>query len=109
MIVGGASSVHIFLYSLFYFVTRLRIEGFVSALIFCVYSLLGCSLFALMTGTIVSSSIALKTCLLTCNTRGGWHRISLFGGFTAQLKRTSKSILFVPTTAVLKTLAAKSK
>jgi len=50
--VGGASGFWIFIYSLWYYATRLHIEGFVSSLLFFSYSALACMVYALATGTI---------------------------------------------------------
>lgn len=50
--VGGASGFWIFVYSAWYYMTRLHIEGFVSSLLFFSYSALACSVYALATGTI---------------------------------------------------------
>ena len=50
--VGGSSAVWIFLYCAWYYVTKLHIEGFVSAFLFFSYSLLACTVYGLLTGTI---------------------------------------------------------
>lgn len=50
--VGGASGFWIFVYSAWYYATRLHIEGFVSSLLFFSYSALACGVYALATGTI---------------------------------------------------------
>ncbi|EXJ92682.1 hypothetical protein A1O3_01234 [Capronia epimyces CBS 606.96] len=50
--VGGASGFWIFVYSMWYYATRLHIEGFVSSLLFFSYSALACTVYSLATGTI---------------------------------------------------------
>jgi transmembrane 9 superfamily member 2/4 len=50
--VGGASAFWIFVYSAWYYATRLHIEGFVSTLLYFMYSALACSTYGLATGTI---------------------------------------------------------
>ena len=50
--VGGASGFWIFVYSVWYYATRLHIEGFVSSLLFFSYSALACAVYSLATGTI---------------------------------------------------------
>lgn len=50
--VGGASGFWIFVYSAWYYVTRLHIEGFISGFLFFSYSALACTVYALATGTI---------------------------------------------------------
>eukprot|EP00002_Diphylleia_rotans_P032695 TRINITY_DN6881_c0_g2_i1.p1 TRINITY_DN6881_c0_g2~~TRINITY_DN6881_c0_g2_i1.p1 ORF type:complete len:640 (-),score=131.97 TRINITY_DN6881_c0_g2_i1:295-2214(-) len=49
---SGASAIYIFLYSVFYFVTKLEIHSFVSALLFFSYTTIICILFFVLTGTI---------------------------------------------------------
>jgi len=51
-LVGGASGFWIFVYSAWYYASRLHIEGFVSSLLFFSYSALTCAVYALATGTI---------------------------------------------------------
>lgn len=50
--VGGSSGVWIFVYSVWYYATRLHIDGFVSSLLFFSYSGLACAVYSLATGTI---------------------------------------------------------
>eukprot|EP00992_Anisonema_acinus_P014398 TRINITY_DN9263_c0_g1_i2.p1 TRINITY_DN9263_c0_g1~~TRINITY_DN9263_c0_g1_i2.p1 ORF type:complete len:634 (+),score=110.57 TRINITY_DN9263_c0_g1_i2:46-1947(+) len=50
--ISGSSGVHLFLYSIFYFVTTLRITNFWSALLFFSWMLVLSYVFAVMTGTI---------------------------------------------------------
>lgn len=50
--VGGASGVWIFVYSVWYYWTRLHIDGFTSSLLFFSYSALACAVYAMATGTI---------------------------------------------------------
>ncbi|RVX68211.1 hypothetical protein B0A52_08720 [Exophiala mesophila] len=50
--VGGASGAWIFIYSIWYYWTRLHIEGFISSLLFFSYSALACAVYAMATGTI---------------------------------------------------------
>jgi transmembrane 9 superfamily protein 2/4 len=50
--VGGASAVWVFLYCVWYYCTRLHIEGFVSGLLFFAYSGLACVVYGLLTGTV---------------------------------------------------------
>jgi transmembrane 9 superfamily member 2/4 len=50
--VGGASAFWIFVYSAWYYATRLHIEGLVSTLLYFMYSALACSTYGLATGTI---------------------------------------------------------
>ncbi|KIW31138.1 uncharacterized protein PV07_02812 [Cladophialophora immunda] len=50
--VGGASGFWIFVYSVWYYATRLHIDGFVSSLLFFSYSALACAVYSLATGTI---------------------------------------------------------
>ncbi|RMZ76411.1 hypothetical protein DV737_g4856, partial [Chaetothyriales sp. CBS 132003] len=50
--VGGSSGVWIFVYSTWYYATRLHVDGFVSTLLFFSYSALACMLYSLATGTI---------------------------------------------------------
>lgn len=50
--VGGASGFWIFVYSAWYYATRLHIDGFVSSLLFFSYSALACAVYTLATGTV---------------------------------------------------------
>lgn len=49
---GGASSVWIFLYSIWYFWFKLHITGFTSSILFFAYSFLACLVYGLLTGTV---------------------------------------------------------
>lgn len=49
---GGASGFWIFVYSAWYYATRLHIDGFVSSLLFFSYSALACAVYSLATGTV---------------------------------------------------------
>lgn len=51
-LVGGGSGFWIFVYSAWYYATRLHIEGFVSSLLFFSYAALACAVYSLATGTI---------------------------------------------------------
>ena len=51
-LVGGASAFWIFIYSAWYYATRLNIEGFVSTLLYFMYTGLACCTYGLATGTI---------------------------------------------------------
>ncbi|TLD38462.1 multispanning membrane protein [Venturia nashicola] len=50
--VGGASSVWIFAYCVWYYVFKLHVTGFVSSILFFTYSFLACTVYGLLTGTI---------------------------------------------------------
>ncbi|KIW11273.1 hypothetical protein PV08_10573 [Exophiala spinifera] len=50
--VGGSSGFWIFVYSVWYYATRLHIDGFVSSLLFFSYTTLACAVYSLATGTI---------------------------------------------------------
>lgn len=50
--VGASSAAYIFLYTVFYFITRLKIDGFVSGLVFFTYSFVACAVYGLLTGTL---------------------------------------------------------
>jgi transmembrane 9 superfamily protein 2/4 len=50
--VGGASSVWVFVYCVWYYFTKLHIEGFVSGFLFFAYSALACAGYGLATGTV---------------------------------------------------------
>ena len=51
-IVGGASAFWIFVYCIWYFFTRLHIQGFISSILFFSYSLLACAVYGLLAGTV---------------------------------------------------------
>lgn len=51
-LVGGSSSMWIFAYLIWYFMTNLHITGFVSSLLFFCYGFLACAVYGLLTGTI---------------------------------------------------------
>lgn len=50
-LVGGGSSVWVFMYCIWYYMTKLHIEGFVSSLLFFSYSFMACAVYGLLTGT----------------------------------------------------------
>ncbi|EGX93369.1 multispanning membrane protein, putative [Cordyceps militaris CM01] len=50
--VGGGSAVWIFAYSVWYYMFKLHITGFVSSMLFFVYTFIACCVYALLTGTI---------------------------------------------------------
>ena len=50
--VGGGSAIWVFLYCVWYYVTKLHIEGFVSGLLFFTYSAVACAVYGLLTGTV---------------------------------------------------------
>lgn len=50
--VGAGSGIWIFIFSIFYYFTNLNVGGFVSTLLFFGYSLIGCCVYSLVTGTI---------------------------------------------------------
>lgn len=50
--VGGGSAIWVFLYCVWYFFTKLHIEGFVSGLLFFAYSAMACTVYGLLTGTV---------------------------------------------------------
>lgn len=50
--VGTGSAWWIFIYSIYYYITTLKVDGFVSGLLFFGYSLIGCIIYGLITGTI---------------------------------------------------------
>lgn len=50
--VGGGSSVWVFVYCIWYYMTKLHIEGFVSGLLFFAYSGMACVVYGLLTGTV---------------------------------------------------------
>ena len=49
---GGASAFWIFVYCIWYYFSRLHIQGFVSSMLFFSYSLLACAVYGLLTGTV---------------------------------------------------------
>jgi len=49
---SGSSAIYMFLYSIFYFVSRLKVRGFVPALLYFGYTSILCLFFFVMTGTI---------------------------------------------------------
>jgi len=49
---SGASAIYMLLYSIFYFATRLKVQGFVPSLLYFGYSLILCLFFFVLTGTI---------------------------------------------------------
>ncbi|CAJ2513604.1 Uu.00g017230.m01.CDS01 [Anthostomella pinea] len=51
-LVGGGSAVWVFLYSVWYYFVKLHITGFVSSLLFFVYSFIACCVYGLLTGTL---------------------------------------------------------
>ncbi|MCJ1311076.1 hypothetical protein MMC25_004746 [Agyrium rufum] len=50
--IGAGSAFWIFLYCMWYYFVKLNIQGFVSGLLFFSYSLLACSVYGLLTGTV---------------------------------------------------------
>ncbi|MBE3110233.1 MAG: transmembrane 9 family protein, partial [Acidobacteria bacterium] len=50
--VGGASSVWVFLYCVWYYLARLNVSGWVSGLMFFGYSFMACCVYGLLTGTV---------------------------------------------------------
>ncbi|KAF3129820.1 hypothetical protein TWF703_008558 [Orbilia oligospora] len=61
--VGAASSVYIFLYSVWYYLAKLHIHGLVNSLLFFGYSLLGSAVYGVLGGTVgfLSAYMAVKT------------------------------------------------
>lgn len=51
-LVGGGSSVWVFLYCVWYYFVKLHITGFVSSMLFFCYSFLACLVYGLLTGTV---------------------------------------------------------
>jgi transmembrane 9 superfamily protein 2/4 len=51
-LVGGSSSVYIFIYSTWYMIFRLNITGFLPRIVFLFYSLLACFVYGLICGTL---------------------------------------------------------
>lgn len=49
---GGSSAFWIFLYSVWYFFTKLNIRGLIPSMLFFSYSFLGCMVYGLLTGTV---------------------------------------------------------
>ena len=50
--IGGGSGFWVFLYCIWYYFTKLHITGFISGLLFFSYSLLACTVYGLLTGTV---------------------------------------------------------
>ncbi|KAI1327186.1 endomembrane protein 70 [Xylariaceae sp. FL0255] len=50
--VGGGSAVWVFIYSIWYYMFKLHITGFVSSMLFFVYSFIACCVYGLLTGTV---------------------------------------------------------
>ncbi|KAI1450261.1 Nonaspanin [Annulohypoxylon stygium] len=50
--VGGGSAIWVFLYCVWYYFANLHISGFVSSLLFFVYSFMACCVYGLLTGTV---------------------------------------------------------
>ncbi|KAI5868508.1 Nonaspanin [Durotheca rogersii] len=50
--VGGGSALWVFLYSIWYYFANLHISGFVSSMLFFVYSFMACCVYGLLTGTV---------------------------------------------------------
>jgi len=50
--VGGGGAFWIFLYCVWYYYTKLHIQGFISGLLFFCYSFLACAVYGLLTGTV---------------------------------------------------------
>jgi transmembrane 9 superfamily protein 2/4 len=50
--IGGGSSIWVWCYCVWYFFTKLHIQGFVSGLLFFSYSLMACVVYGLLTGTV---------------------------------------------------------
>lgn len=51
-LVGGGSSVWVFVYCVWYYFNKLNIDGFVSSLLFFAYSGMACAVYGLLTGTV---------------------------------------------------------
>ncbi|KAF3767847.1 hypothetical protein M406DRAFT_106769 [Cryphonectria parasitica EP155] len=51
-LVGGASSLWIFMYCIWYYFAKLHITGFVSSMLFFTYSFIACLVYGLLTGTV---------------------------------------------------------
>ena len=50
--IGGASAIWIFVYCSWYYFAKLNIQGFISGMLFFSYSLLACTVYGLLTGTV---------------------------------------------------------
>lgn len=50
--VGGGSAIWVFVYCIWYYFTKLHIEGFVSSLLFFSYSFMACLVYGLLCGTV---------------------------------------------------------
>lgn len=50
--VGGGSAFWVFVYCVWYYATRLHIQGFISSILFFSYSFLACLVYGLLTGTV---------------------------------------------------------
>ncbi|KAI0150397.1 endomembrane protein 70 [Xylariaceae sp. FL1272] len=50
--VGGGSAVWVFVYSIWYYMFKLHITGFVSSMLFFAYSFIACCVYGLLTGTV---------------------------------------------------------
>lgn len=50
--VGGGSALWVFAYCVWYYATRLHIQGFISSILFFSYSFLACVVYGLLTGTV---------------------------------------------------------
>ncbi|EPE27877.1 hypothetical protein GLAREA_04668 [Glarea lozoyensis ATCC 20868] len=50
--VGGGSAVWVFVYCIWYYLTKLHIEGFISSLLFFSYSFIACVVYGLLCGTV---------------------------------------------------------
>lgn len=50
--IGGGSAFWIFAYCMWYYFTKLNIQGFISGMLFFSYSLLACTVYGLLTGTV---------------------------------------------------------
>lgn len=50
--IGSGSGIWIFVYCVYFYFTKLHITGFVSGLLFFSYSLLACTVYGLLTGTV---------------------------------------------------------
>lgn len=51
-LVGGSSSIWVFLYCIWYYFVKLHITGFVSSMLFFTYSFMACLVYGLLTGTV---------------------------------------------------------
>lgn len=50
--IGGGSAFWVFVYCIWFYFTKLNIQGFISGMLFFSYSLLACSVYGLLTGTV---------------------------------------------------------